>query len=40
MSFQQIADYMNVKKYKTVCGKKFNMANARFKYNDALREGL
>jgi DNA-binding CsgD family transcriptional regulator len=39
-SFQQIADYMNAKKHKTICGKKFNMANTRFKYHDALKEGL
>ena len=39
-SFRQIADYMNFKKHRTICGKKFNTANARFKYYDALREGL
>lgn len=39
-SFEAIANYLNSKNHKTICGKSFNMANARFKYLDALKEGL
>lgn len=39
-TFEAIANHLNSKKYKTVCGKRFNMANARFKYLDALKIGL
>lgn len=39
-TFEAIAKHLNSKKYKTVCGKKFNMANTRFKYFDALKTGL
>ena len=39
-TFEAIANHLNSKKYKTVCGKRFNMANARFKYFDALKTGL
>lgn len=39
-TFEAIAKHLNSKKFKTVCGKKFNMANARFKYFDALKSGL
>lgn len=40
LSFEEIANHLNAKKHKTVCGKRFNFANARFKYYDAIREGL